>query len=110
LDWILSDNTVVRPDISITCDKAADFMRTRPILIIEILSPPTILKDRHQKFEIYEREGVKYYIVADPSSKTYQIYTLIEGHYQEQSSITSFEIHDKCPIEINMDEALAELD
>jgi Uma2 family endonuclease len=109
-DWILSDNTVLRPDISVTCDKATDFMRSRPILIIEILSPSTALKDRHQKFEIYEREGVRYYVIADPNSKTYQVYELANGHYQEKKGMSSFEIHDKCSIQLNLDEALADLE
>ena len=108
-DWVLSNNTVVRPDIIITCEKGGDFITKPPILVVEILSPSTGLKDRHLKFELYQEQGVKYYIVADPNSKTYQVYVLNEGRYEEQKNPTSFIIHDKCAIELNLDEALAKL-
>ena len=110
LDWILSDNTVVRPDILVTCDKTGDFITKPPLLVVEILSPSTGLKDRHLKFELYQEQGVKYYLIADPNSRLYQIYELINGHYKERTELSFFEIHDKCGIDINLDEAMAELD
>jgi Uma2 family endonuclease len=109
LDWILSDNTVLCPDIAITCNETGDFLTKAPVLIIEILSPSTALKDRHQKFEIYEKEGVRYYVIADPNSKTYQVYELVNGRYQEKNGSSSFAVHNDCAIEINLDEALTEL-
>ena len=110
LDWILSDSTVVRPDIAITCEETGDFLSKPPVVIIEILSPSTAFKDKHVKFDIYEEEGVKYYLVVDPNSKTYQVYELVNGHYLEREGISSFVIHDKCSIELNLDKALSELD
>ena len=58
LDWIISDTTVVRPDIAIICDKTGDFITSPPALIIEIISPSTALKDRQVKFDIYQEQGV----------------------------------------------------
>jgi Uma2 family endonuclease len=110
LDWIVNNNTVVRPDISVNCDNTGDFITKAPALIVEILAPSTEVKDKYLKFELYEEQGVKNYIIADPNLKTYQVYELINGHYQEKKDLSSFEIHDKCSIQINLDEALAELD
>jgi Uma2 family endonuclease len=109
LDWIVNDNTVVRPDISLNQEMDGDFITQAPILIIEILSPSSGLKDRHLKFELYQEQGVKYYIVADPNSKTYQIYVLNGGRYEEQKNLTLFTIHDTCAIQLIMEEALAKL-
>jgi hypothetical protein len=79
------------------------------VLIIEILSPSTAFKDRQVKFDIYEEQSVKYYLVIDPTLKTYSIYALIGGQYVLQKNIPSFVIHDKCAIQLDIDKALAEL-
>ncbi len=110
LDWIINESTVVCPDISIACNETGTFLSKPPKLIIEILSPSTALKDKHQKFEIYENLGVKYYIIADPTSKTRQIYELTDNTYQEQNNLASFVIDGECVVEINFNEAMAELD
>lgn len=109
LDWILANNTIVRPDISITCEQGGDFLTEPPILIVEIISPSTALKDRHLKFDIYEKEGVRYYLVIDPNTKAKQIFELTDGHYQEKDNITSFTIHDNCSVQLDLETALAEL-
>ncbi len=70
LDWIVSDNTVVRPDVMIVCGNfKEDFLNFTPTLILEITSTTTFLRDRNTKFKIYEMYGVKYYIIADPQKK-----------------------------------------
>ena len=73
------------------------------------MSTSTARKDRHVKFDLYQQHGVKYYIVADPNTRIHQVYVLNEGQYEEQANLTSFPIHDKCAIELNIDESLAEL-
>jgi len=82
LDWHVNDDTVVKPDFSLVCDDDdGTFIHTAPKLIIEILSPSTHLKDRGLKLELYQEEGVKYYLIADPDKEILQIYELIEGAY-----------------------------
>jgi len=53
-----------------------------PALAIEILSTSTAYKDRHEKFELYEMEGVKYYLIVDPKFKKIEIYQLTDKKYQ----------------------------
>ncbi|MCW3126997.1 MAG: hypothetical protein JWO03_2655 [Bacteroidetes bacterium] len=108
LDWIIDDNTVVRPDIAVICDKSGDFITSPPILIVEILSPATALKDRQVKFDIYQEQKVKYYIIADPKALTYNTYILTGGQYIETQS-SSFSIHDGCTISLDVAKALADL-
>jgi Uma2 family endonuclease len=108
LDWIVNDNTVLRPDIAIICDKSGDFITSPPVLVIEILSPSTALRDKHVKHEIYQKQGVKYYIIADPATTTFQSYTLVNGQYKSDSN-SLYAIHDNCNISIDLARALEEI-
>ncbi|WP_315819694.1 Uma2 family endonuclease [Paraflavitalea speifideaquila] len=85
-DWKVNDNTVVQPDLMVVCGEFdTDFLEFAPSLVVEVLSPSTALKDRHEKFELYEQEGVHYYLIVDPKFKKVEIYQLIEGKYQPVS-------------------------
>jgi len=56
----------LQPDNSIICHQASGpFLNQAPKLIFEILSPSTAAKDRTVKYEIYQSQGVKYYIIVD---------------------------------------------
>jgi Uma2 family endonuclease len=82
LDYKVAENTVVQPDILIVCREITKpFLDFAPVLVVEILSPATALRDRHTKFGIYESEGVKYYIIVDADKKLFEVYELKEGKY-----------------------------
>jgi Uma2 family endonuclease len=106
LDWIINDSTVLHPDIALTCDKEGDFITSPPVLIVEILSPSTAYKDRIVKAEIYCEQGVKYYLLADPDAKTFQIFILKDGKYVESNSNTNFSIQNDCSIQFSLEDAL----
>jgi Uma2 family endonuclease len=100
LDWKISEQTVVQPDLLVVCKKIEQkHLDFTPVLTVEILSPSTAYKDRHEKFELYEQEGVKYYLIIDPAFKKIEIYELIENKYQPAAvSPASFEfiLKDAC--------------
>ncbi len=50
-------------------------------MIFEILSKSTAIVDKNLKYELYEKEGVNYYIIVDPSESIVKIYELKEGRY-----------------------------
>jgi Uma2 family endonuclease len=108
LDWILSDNTVVRPDIAVVCNDVGDFITSPPILIIEILSPSTAFKDRQVKFDIYEEQGVKHYLIIDPDTKACSIYLLVNGKYVQQKNSSSYILHNNCSVEFDVEKVLDE--
>jgi len=73
--------TVVQPDICVVCDPLkidALGCLGAPDWIIEILSPHTSQKDLREKFDIYEKSGVKEYWVIHPSEQTVLVYILDE--------------------------------
>jgi len=71
-DVVLSDYDVVQPDVFVVCDekKITDAnIQGAPDLIIEVISPATALKDKREKKTLYEKHGVKEYIIIDPTDQ-----------------------------------------
>lgn len=98
-DWIVSDDTVVRPDVMVVCEKLnEDFVTTPPSLILEILSPSTILKDRNTKFNLYQAYGVRYYLIADIGKRMIEIFQLQDNLYQEKRELTAFNLIKDCTV------------
>ena len=86
-DWIVEDDTVLQPDVSVTCKPVeGNFIINTPEIIFEILSPSNIKMDKGMKFEIYQLKGVLFYIIVDPALETFQIFQLIKGKYVKQES------------------------
>ena len=84
LDYKISEDTILEPDILIVCGEIKKkYLDFPPILVVEILSPSTALKDRHTKYEFYEQQGVKYYLIVDADKKTIEVYEL-KGKVYEQ--------------------------
>jgi Uma2 family endonuclease len=108
IDWLVKEDTVLQPDLLIACDpihkKYIDFP---PVLVAEILSPSTALKDRNAKFEIYESQKVKYYLILDIKKEKIEIYELTEGEYELVATSPAnfdFNLHDGCSIPLSFDE------
>jgi Uma2 family endonuclease len=88
-DWKVSDETVLRPDIVLVCgDDNEAYLTKAPRIIAEILSPSTARKDETVKYDIYESEGVQYYILVYPDDLKAKVYTLKEGRYIKVGDFT----------------------
>lgn len=78
--------TVVQPDLCVLCDlsKIVDGKcKGAPEWIIEILSKSTANKDLTEKFDLYQRSGVKEYWIVHPHEGTIIPYRLDgDGQYQ----------------------------
>jgi Uma2 family endonuclease len=109
LDWRLDTRTVVRPDVAIICNEKSNYITKPPVLIIEILSISTAFQDRIVKLDIYQTQGVKYYIIVDPEAKSYVTYVLVDGKYQ-QEDISQFQLSSDCSISIDVQAALKEFE
>jgi len=89
IDWKVDESTVVQPDVAIFCEETLrQYFSKKPPLIIEVLSKSTALKDVTTKFSLYEKEGVKYYIIIEPESEISDVFELIDGKYQLMKKIT----------------------
>ncbi len=69
IDYIISDNTVLKPDVALVCGKLPKFIKKPPVAIFEIISPATKLRDEITKKEIYEKNGVKLFLVYPDEKK-----------------------------------------
>lgn len=78
-------DTCVIPDLIVVCDRkklTPGFVRGHPDLAVEILSPRTSKRDMKEKFELYERSGVREYWVIEPRASWLHRYVLgADGHY-----------------------------
>lgn len=83
IDWKISEDTIVQPDNCIICHKPSNeaYITKAPKIIFEILSKSTAKKDTTVKFDLYEQEGVNYYIIVDPENKVAKAYELKDGKY-----------------------------
>jgi Uma2 family endonuclease len=81
---------VVQPDISVICDPSkldSKGCKGAPDLIIEILSPSTAKKDRHEKFLLYERHGVKEYWIVHQSEHLVEVFKLNDDGVYDKPDI-----------------------
>ena len=86
VDCILSDTTVVEPDLVYLDPARANLVTERaiegpPTLVVEILSPSTTTIDRGRKRDLYARHQIPYYWIIDPVAGTLDAYGLDEGRY-----------------------------
>lgn len=94
LDYKITDDTIFEPDVLIVCGKInRTFLDFPPSLIIEVLSKSTEEKDRGVKYDCYEQQGVKYYLIVDYKKKQIEIYQLVNGKYELQPYINNFEFY-----------------
>ena len=87
LDCILSDTTVVQPDILFVSAHDAPRVSERaiegpPTLAVEVLSPSTERIDRRRKLDLYARHGVAHYWIVDPAARVIDAYALEGGGYR----------------------------
>ncbi len=107
LDWYISYDTVIRPDIMVLCGEIPDRVESPPQMVIEIVSPSSRQMDEGLKFELCEREGVKYFVLVYPDEKAVKVFELSKGRYVEKHSMKfSF---GGCQLEIDLTKAFERL-
>jgi Uma2 family endonuclease len=76
-DVVFDEYNVVQPDVFMVCDRkniTPDNVRSAPDLIIEVASPGTEVKDRREKKRLYERFGVRHYLIVFPEREYLEYY------------------------------------
>lgn len=84
IDIKISEDTVLQPDAVVVCGEITKaFLDFQAALVVEILSPSTAMKDRNNKFTIYQSQKIPYYIIIDVDINEIEIYHLKDdGKYQ----------------------------
>ncbi len=71
LDWIVSNDTVVRPDLIVVCGEGPErHLEKTPDLVVEVLSESTRQHDLSYKRELYHRSGVGAYWMVDDEAQS----------------------------------------
>ncbi|MGE3799544.1 MAG: Uma2 family endonuclease [Candidatus Kapaibacterium sp.] len=86
-DVILSQENTVQPDILFISKDRKDVIQPHaivgsPDLIVEIISPGSIERDRYVKRDLYEQAGVREYWMVDPANRSVEVLVIEEGEYR----------------------------
>jgi len=80
IDVKFAPDVVLQPDIIVVCDLSKidknGGCNGAPDLVVEALSPSTQKRDWNEKYQIYEKYGVREYWIASPSEETLTVFKL----------------------------------
>ena len=106
-DYKISDDTILRPDVVLVCGETHErYLTKTPEIVVEVISKYSAKRDEEYKFEIYEKEQVKYYILVYPDDLIAKVYKLenrkfyLEGRFDKESY--EFE-NTKCKVKIDFE-------
>jgi Uma2 family endonuclease len=96
IDVFLDDFNAFQPDLVFISTENQHFITDDgiigiPDLIIEIISPSSVLRDRIDKKNVCERLKVKEYWIIDPQNQEIEIYSVQNDRYELLSGVTMFE-------------------
>ena len=107
VDYKINDETVLRPDVVLICNEQNDkYLTKAPEIVVEIISKSTAKRDEKYKFEIYEKEVVKYYILVYPDELIAKVYKNENAKFIKQGDFSNekylFE-NTMCKVELDFD-------
>jgi len=87
IDEVLSAEDTVQPDLVFVARAKAGIIQRRaifgvPDLLVELVSPSSVRRDRYEKKALYARFGVVEYWIGDPANQTLEILTLKGDTYE----------------------------
>lgn len=73
VDVVLADHSVVQPDVLYISAERRNLVGNRiegpPDLVVEVISPATIRRDRNEKLALYARSGIREYWLAEAAGR-----------------------------------------
>lgn len=87
IDMILSKHEVRQPDLVLVSRKRIGILTKRgiegsPDLVVEILSPNSLKRDKIDKLKTYEHYKIPEYWIVDPNHRSLEQYLLKNGRYE----------------------------
>lgn len=106
IDWIVSQDTVVRPDLIVVCGQEPQrHVEQSPEIVVEILSESTRERDLNHKRALYQQQAVPIYLLVDAEASQLTALRLDDsGKYAdvEASDSLMLEICDQCRIHVDL--------
>ncbi len=108
LDWYISEDTVVRPDMVVVCsEEPFEKLNFPPHIAVEIISPSTKDKDEELKRMLYERARLKWYVLLYPEQKKVRVFNLGDEFFSlerpDKDGVFEFDLG-RCRLRINLNE------
>ena len=96
IDVLLDDYNKLQPDLVFISEKKKSIITNDgiigvPDLVIEIISPTSVIRDRIEKKNVYERFAIPEFWLVDPQYESIEIYTLKNNRYELFSAATALE-------------------
>ncbi len=87
IDLYLDEDNIPQPDVvwiaeNSRCIVEKKYLQGPPELVVEVFSPSTELKDRKDKFNLYQRFAIPEYWMVDPELEFIEGYVLENGLYK----------------------------
>ncbi len=86
-DVVASPERVVQPDVFFVTEGRLDivgaYVDGAPDLVVEVISPSSEKYDRVNKFDLYERIGVKEYWIVDPDAQEVEVFVLRKDAFEQ---------------------------
>lgn len=97
------DILFIRNDRKQIIDEQEQVIMGAPDVVVEVISPGSIKRDRIEKKEVYEQFGIPEFWIVDPNNKAIEVYCLHENRYKvfafaaengnvQSSVLTGFEL------------------
>ena len=91
VDVVLDEENTVQPDLVFVAAKNVGIIQKRaifgtPDLVMEMISPSSVRRDRYLKMDLYARFGVKEYWIGEADNHSMEILTLVKGRYELRCS------------------------
>jgi Uma2 family endonuclease len=106
LDWIVTNDTVVRPDVVVVCGEPPQrHLEYAPAIAVEVLSDSTRNNDLGYKRKLYQQQGLTAFVIVDPQDQTVVIdRRQSDGSYSTETANESvtFIVCDDCAIEFSI--------
>lgn len=92
MDWEIGSDTVVRPDLLVTCQPHDERITRTPELVIEVVSASSGKRDEHIKFELYAQQGVSWYLLVYPDQQLTRVFHNESGRFVKHADVGKEEI------------------
>jgi Uma2 family endonuclease len=77
---------VVQPDVLYLSaerrERAGERIEGAPDLVVEVLSPATVQRDRGEKLQLYAASGIREYWLVDPEARQIEFLVARDGRFQ----------------------------
>ena len=112
VDYKIDEENVVRPDVVLTCERLnKPFLSMSPEIIFEIVSKSSARRDEKFKFDLYEKEKVKYYVLVYPDDQKAKVFKLNNNKYEKEGDILkNYEFKEtKCKVSVDFEQIFKRL-